>query len=301
MRAWLDAHRQAAVVAARRLAATPLTTLLGALVIGIALALPGTGQMVLINVAPLARGGSASPELSLFMAPGTERREVAEVEARLQRHAGVQAWRFVSRDAALKRLRATPALGEALDALPGNPLPDAFIVVPRSQAPSDLAVLRAEFAGYPKVEHAQLDSQWANKLDALLALARQVVALLAGLLGVALVAVTFNTIRLQVLTQQAEIELSRLLGATDAFIRRPFYYFAAFQGMAGGAVAWGLVLACTVLLRTPATRLAELYGVSFSLSPLPLPESAGLLLLATTLGWVGARLSLSRHLRDNNL
>jgi cell division transport system permease protein len=144
----------------------------------------------------------------------------------------------------------------------------------------------------------QLDSAWVKKLDALLRLARLAVILLAAVLGVALVAVTFNTIRLQILTQQEEIEVSRLLGATDAFIRRPFYYFGALQGLAGGLVAWSTVLIATLLLRGPVADLAGLYGIEFALHILPLADSVVLFGLAALLGWAGAWLSLTRHLRN---
>jgi cell division transport system permease protein len=123
------------------------------------------------------------------------------------------------------------------------------------------------------------------------------VTLLAAVLGVALVAVTFNTIRLQILTQEAEIEVSRLLGATDTFIRRPFFYFGALQGLAGGGVAWCAALGASLLLRAPVSELASLYGIEFTLHIFPLADSALLFGLAALLGWAGAWLSLTRYLR----
>jgi cell division transport system permease protein len=193
-------------------------------------------------------------------------------------------------------MRTSGGLGDVLDSLPRNPFPDAYIVIPRDQSPEEMEHLRAEFAKYPKVEHVQLDSSWVKKLHSLLGLVRLALGFLAGLLGVALVAVTFNAIRLQVLTQDAEIELSRLLGATDAFVRRPFYYFGALQGLAGGLVAWVIVLAGALLLQQPVGELAGLYGLSISLQGLPLSDSLALLGFATLLGWLGAWLSLNSHL-----
>jgi len=206
--------------------------------------------------------------------------------------------RLVPREETLRRLKDSEGLSEVIESLPRNPFPDAFVVVPSDEAPEALEAMRAEFVKYPKVEHVQLDSAWVKKLDAFLRLARLAVTLLAALLGVALIAVTFNTIRLQILTQGAEIEVSRLLGATDAFIRRPFYYFGALQGLAGGLVAWGTVLIAALLLRGPVADLAYLYGIEFALHILPLSDSALLFGLAALLGWAGAWLSLSRHLRD---
>lgn len=296
MNEWLRAHREAAFAAGRRLAAAPVSTLLGALVIGIALALPAGGEMLLGNLSRLARHAGATPQLSLFMASDASRKDSSEVESRLRRHAEVREVRFVAREAALKRFKAA-TMGEVIESLPRNPFPDAFVVVPHTSRPEAMERLRGEFARYPKVEHAQLDSAWASRLDAFLRLARLAIAFLAGLLGVALVAVTFNTIRMQILTQAAEIELSRLLGATDAFIRRPFHYFGALQGLAGGLVAWGIVRAGTLLLDGPAANLALLYTIDFQISTLPWQDSLSLLGFATVLGSLGAQLSLYRHLR----
>ncbi len=298
MKGWLLHHRQAAEQALRRLAATPVNTLLGALVLGIALSLPAGGEMALANFHRLAQRIAATPQISVFMALDATRRDAADIESRLRKHAQTREVRFVPREDTLKRLKASEGLGEVIVSLPRNPFPDAFVVVPRGESPEELEHMRTEFAQYPKVEHVQLDSAWVKKLDALLRLVRLALALLATVLGMALVAVTFNTIRLQILTQEAEIEVSRLLGATDAFIRRPFYYFGALQGLAGGLVAWGAVLIATLLLRGPVAELATLYGIEFALHILPLADTALLFGLATLLGWAGAWLSLSRHLLD---
>ncbi len=297
MKGWLLHHRQAAAQAWRRLAATPLNTLLGALVLGIALALPAGGEMMLANFQRLAQRIAATPQISVFMALDAAKKDVAEVESLLRRHPQTSKVRLVPREETLRRLKGSEGLEEVIESLPRNPFPDAFVVAPRDEAPEALEAMRAEFVHYPKVEHVQLDSAWVRKLDALLRLVRLAISLLAIVLGVALVAVTFNTIRLQILTQDAEIEVSRLLGATDAFIRRPFYYFGALQGLAGGLAAWLAVLCATFLLRGPVSELAGLYGIEFTLHILPLADSVLLFGLAAFLGWAGAWLSLQRHLR----
>jgi cell division transport system permease protein len=296
MKGWLLHHRQAGSQALRRLASTPLNTLLGALVLGIALALPAGGQMLLANFQRLAQRIAATPQISVFMALDAAKSDVAEVESRLRKHALTREVRLVQREDTLKRFKENEGLAEVIESLPRNPFPDAFVVVPRDEVPAALEAMRETFAKYPRVEHVQLDSAWVKKLDALLRLAHLAVTLLAAVLGVALVAVTFNTIRLQVLTQREEMEVSRLLGATDAYIRRPFLYFGALQGLAGGCVAWLAVLGATFLLRGPVGEVAGLYGIEFSLHILPLPETALLFGLAALLGWLGAWLSLDRNL-----
>ena len=298
MKGWLLHHRKAAEQALRRMATTPVNTLLGALVVGIALALPAGGKMLLANFQHLAQSIAAAPQVSVFMALDAGKKDTADIESQLSKHPQAREVRPVPREETLRRLKESEGLGEVIESLPRNPFPDAFVVIPRTGTPETLEGMRAEFAKYPKVEHVQLDSAWVNKLDALLRLAQLAVTLLAAVLGLALVAVTFNTIRLQILTQGAEIEVSRLLGATDAFIRRPFYYFGALQGLTGGAVAWLAVLFATLLLREPVTELASLYGIALSLSVLPLADSTLLFGLAALLGWAGAWLSLYRHLRD---
>ena len=298
MKGWLLHHKQASSQALRRLAGTPLNTLLGALVLGIALALPAAGEMLLANFLRLAQRVAATPQISVFMALDAAKVEVAEIESLLRKHPQTREVRLVQREDTLKRFKESEGLAEVLESLPRNPFPDAFVVVPRDESPAGLEAMRADFAKYRRVEHVQLDSAWVKKLDALLRLARLAVTLLAAVLGVALVAVTFNTIRLQILTQQQEIEVSRLLGATDAFIRRPFYYFGALQGLAGGLVAWSAVLIATLLLRGPVADLAALYGIEFALHILPFVDSVLLFGLASLLGWAGAWLSLTRHLRN---
>jgi cell division transport system permease protein len=298
MKGWLLHHRQAAAQAFRRLSATPLNTLLGALVLGIALGLPAGGEMLLANFLRLAQRVAATPQISVFMALDAAKKEIAEIESLLRKHPQTREVRLVQREDTLKRFKESEGLAEVIESLPRNPFPDAFVVVPRDESSAALEAMRAEFAKYPRVEHVQLDSAWVKKLDALLRLARLAVTLLAAVLGIALVAVTFNTIRLQILTQQEEIEVSRLLGATDAFIRRPFYYFGALQGLAGGLVAWSAVLIATLLLRGPVADLAALYGIEFALHILPLADSVLLFGLAALLGWAGAWLSLTRHLRN---
>lgn len=298
MKVWLVQHRRALVQAVRRLVVTPVNTLFGVLVVGITLALPAGGEMLLASVLAFGRHVAATPQISIFLAPDAAPEDASEIEQRLKLQQGIEEYHFVSRDETLKRFRENQGLADVLDELPGNPFPDAFIVTTRDRDPDRLEALRSAAAAWPKVEHAQLDSAWAKRLDALLRLSRLAVALLAAVLGVAIVAVTFNTIRLQILTQRAEVDVSRLLGATDGYIRRPFYYFGALQGLLGGAVAWLLVAGAVQVLREPFAEFAGLYGTNLTLQPLPLEQSLVLIGFAGLLGWLGARLSVSRHLRS---
>ena len=296
MKAWLTHHNAAFVSALRRLWSTPLNTLLSLLVIGIALTLPGFGYVMLDNLRDLGRNASSVQQISLFMQIDASKKDVAEIETRL-RQAPNSTWRFVPKEDALKQMQAGEGMAEIVASLPRNPLPDAFIIEPANVEPEKLEILRREISSWPKVAHVQLDSAWVKRFDAFLKLGKLALWMLASVFGAGLVAVTFNTIRLQVMAQAAEIEVARMIGATDAFIRRPFYYYGALQGALGGLLAALLVLGALRLLAGPVGDLAALYGGSFSLRA---PGWSTLGLLAgggAFLGWLGAQLSVSLSLR----
>ena len=297
MKVWLDHHRQAGLLALRRLAGAPVNSLLSLLAIGIALALPAGGQMLLANALQLAGTASAAPQISIFMAANAERQAAIEIESRLGKLGGVKQSRFVAREETLARMKTNPGLRDVIEALPANPFPDAFVVTAADERPEAMEKLAVEFRQWPKVEHVQLDSAWVRRLDALLKLGRKAVMLLSALLGAGLIAISFNIIRMQVLTHRAEIEVSQLLGATDGFIRRPFLYYGVLLGLGGGVVAWLLVGAATLWLRTPLSELVRLYDLTVVLQSLGARDSALLLGFAAGLGWVGAMISLRQHLK----
>lgn len=294
---WFYLHGRAISIALRRLASQPVGTLLSALVVGIALSLPAAGYLLLDNVASLARGVSGSPEISIFLSRDTGKEAVRALDQRLAADDEVSSYVFVARDEALRQLERG-GLGDVLGGLTENPLPDAFVVTPRAADPELYQSLLARFGEWAEAEHVQLDSAWVERLHALISLGKSAVLLLALLLGVALVIVTFNTIRLQILTQRHEIDVSRLLGATDPFIRRPFYWFGCLQGMLGGLVALATVWLAVKALAEPVEGLAATYGAVFSLTGPGMPESLALIAFAALLGWCGSELSVRRHLRE---
>jgi cell division transport system permease protein len=291
--AWLRQHRQAFGAALRRLARA--AGLLSALVIGVALALPAGSYALLESLRGLSARLTLEPQVSVFLPLEAKRADADALGARLRADSRVGAVRFVSREEALKELKQVQGISEVVDAIGRNPLPDAFVVSARVEAVEALA---ADLGRLPGVAHVQADAAWARRLAALERIGRVGLALLAGLLGAALVAVTFNTIRLQILTQREEIEVSKLIGATDAFIRRPFYYFGLLQGLAGGVFALAIVAGALALLNREVQPLAASYGSAFRFA-FPAPGDAlAIVLFAAALGWLGAQLSVSRHLRD---
>jgi cell division transport system permease protein len=296
MKAWLWHHFDAFGRTITRLARTPVSTLLSIGVIGIALALPVGLYVGLVNVQNLTRSLAADPELSVFLDLDAAPADVKRIEARIRSHPEVRGSRFVPRDQALKELKANSGLADVVDSLPQNPLPDAFVVSPRERGAQPMEKLRDEMRGWPKVSHVQLDAAWAQRLEAGLKLARLAIWLLAALLAFALVTVTFNTIRLQILTRREEIEVSKLIGATDAYIRRPFLYFGALQGAGGAAVAWLVVWGSIVYLNGALGEVSRLYGTRFELLALEPADTLSLLAFSAGLGWLGSWLSVNQHL-----
>lgn len=294
---WLSHQWKAFRLALARLVAAPLGTGLSVMGIGIALALPAGGLLLLDHVAALGRGAAATPQLTVFMTVAADRQAGRDIEARLKSRTEVSRTDFLEREATLARMKTSAGLGDVIAALPANPFPDAIVATLADDRPAVLESLAAEVRKWPRVEHVQSDADWAQRLAAFVRLARNGLLLLACLLGVGLVTITFNTIRMQVLTCRAEIELSRLLGATNAFIRRPFLWYGTLLGLAGGGAAWLIIAGAVLWLRLPVAELAQLYGFDLTLAP-PEPAQTGMLLgLAALLGWFGAALSLRQQLR----
>jgi cell division transport system permease protein len=295
---WLSYQYRALAVAARRLFAQPLVTLLTALALGVAISLPAGLYLVLDNVERLAGSLPTQPEISVYLAPDAEAAQRNALAAALRKHPRIAAARFVPRDEALKTLAESYGLADVIDSLDKNPLPDAWIVIPRVADGAALTALKAELQKLPGVAEVQTDSAWAERLAAALALGKTVVMLLATLFGIALVAISGNAIRALILTKRDEIEVSRLIGATDRYIRRPFLFLGALQGFFGGLMAVGVLAVAGMLLRPAVGRLAALYGSQYQLRPPSLIE-IGIVLAATTLlGVLGAWLAVAHTLRQ---
>jgi cell division transport system permease protein len=294
---WLNQHFHALHVSLKRLARNPLATLLSALVIALAAGLPAFGYVLLANIAQLAGRAAPEPQLSLFMDARASDADAQAIEAKLKAHSAVASVRFIARADALKELKAS-AIGDVVQALEHNPLPHAFVVRATDAKPQALRALRDEIAQWPQIEHTQLDADWAQKLDAMLALGKKLTLGFAVVLGIALVSVIGNTIRLQILNQREEIEVSKLIGATNAFVRRPFLYFGALEGLLGALLAFALVAAGIYALNRGAAELTRLYASDFALRLPDLSHIAGLFGVVAAIGWLGALISVSLYLRD---
>jgi cell division transport system permease protein len=302
MNIWFRQHRFALGAALSHLRKAPGSFLFNVLVVAVALALPFAGVTLLDNVRPLSEELSVDPEISLFLKADTPRDQAQALAPQLQQilrgsHAKVS---FVPREQALASLKEKSGLTDVIETLGDNPLPDSYVMKLEGFASTADATrvdgLAEQMRALPGVDAVQVDSAWVKRLAALLGVLRLALLLLAITLGVVVIAVVFNTIRLQVLTQREEIAVSKLLGATDNFIHRPFYYTGALLGLCAGAVALGAVTLALRPLNTAIAEFARLYASEFQLTPLPPLGMAALLAISAGLGLVGAMLSVQRHL-----
>ena len=298
MIAWLSINFHVLVSTLKKLAKSPFSSFFSICVMGLALSLPAGIYVLVENLESLSKTFTTPPQISLFLERDASRSEVAEIGERLKRDSMVDHFRFVSKEDAMKAFQKDEEFSDVASSLNRNPLPDAYVVYAAKSG--DLEAMRSQMKAWPRVEHVQLDSDWAKKLESILKLGHVSAAILAVLLGLALVFVTFNTIRLQILTQKDEIEVAKLIGATNTFIRRPFLYLGALQGLAGGWAAWLIVSAGLHFLNDAIAEVAQLYSSRFILHNLGLGESIALSLLSACLGWLGAWLSATRHLWRQN-
>ena len=295
MIAWLQHQKYALTSSLRRLGAQPVATLLTALAMGVAISLPSGLYLVLGNLNQLAGNLPAQPEISVFLDADISKTQQQAIAARLKQ-ADIAHARLVLKDEALAALSASQDLSDITAGLTQNPLPDAWVVQPQDPSRLSLARVSDELKQLPGVAETHLDSQWADRLQAALAIGHTGVWVLAGLFAIALLAISGNAIRAQVLSRRDEIHVSRLIGATNHYIRRPFLYLGALQGLLGGMAAGGVLAIAGWMLHAPVENMAGLYGSAFQLLPPTFTEIALVLGLTTLSGWLGAWISVTRTL-----
>jgi cell division transport system permease protein len=299
---WFRQHRYALSAALVHLRRSPGSFLFNIIVVAIALALPFTGVTLLDNVRPMSEQLSVDPEISVFLKQDTPRDQAEGLSTQLRQTLPDKQAKIIfnSRETALASLRETSGLADVLTTLGENPLPDSYVLkldaFRLAQSGGDVDALAEQIRALPGVDTVQVDSAWVKRLAALLNIMHLGLLLLALTLGTVVVAVIFNTIRLQVLTQREEIMVSKLIGATDSFIHRPFYYTGALLGLCAGGVALGVVALALHPLNSAIAEFAKLYASEFQLMPLQPLAMALLLALSAGLGLIAALLSVQRHL-----
>ncbi|MGC4029003.1 MAG: permease-like cell division protein FtsX [Steroidobacteraceae bacterium] len=298
MTGWLTRHLQAMLFAAGRLARTPLATGFTVLVIAIALTLPTALGLIITSVRTATGDFASAVDMTVYFKQGVTLEKAQQLAKNARARSGVDRVTLVSADEALKSFREQSGFGAALDVLGENPLPHALDIRPDadSASPQQMESLRRYLAAWPEVEMVQVDSEWVVRLNAILDLLRRLVTGTAVLLGVGVLAVIGNTIRLEIYNRRAEIEVTKLVGGSNAFVRRPFLYTGLFYGLLGAGLATLLLVVALQLLAGPVGRLAASYGSSFHLLNPGWREVGSLLGIGAVLGMAGAWMAASRHL-----
>lgn len=297
MKNWLRQHRIAFQRTLGAMARQPVTHIFNLLVIGIAAAFPLVLWLAVSSVAGVIEKMPVEPQLTAFLRSSVTADEAQALRDWAGKDSRLASHRYISKEDALKDLQASSGFADLIAGLPSNPLPDAIVFTAKENKSSSLEALQKELSVKAGVEEVQLDSAWARRLENMVALGRAIFEALAVLLGAALVLITGNTIRMQILTRHEEIEVAKLIGATDAFIRRPFIHFAAAQGLFGGLFACGISWLIIGRLNPAVSDLATAYGQQFSLLT---PSWSNLLLVCsftTSLCLAGAWIAVWRHLR----
>jgi cell division transport system permease protein len=299
MRAWFGRHAQTFVGSLGRVVQHPLAAAMTMAVIGVALALPLLLNVMLQNSRAATANWNQVFDISVYLVkkPGGSRTQA--LVKQLRTRADVASVRVITAEEALIQFRSTSGFGTALDALGDNPLPDTVVVTPSLSAsnPPGTLSLKNAIAAMPDVQTVQIDSEWVERLTAMLAILRRVIWLTGALLGLGVVLVVGNTIRLDILNRRAEIEVMKLVGATDGFARRPFLYSGVWYGLGGGLLAVLLVAGSVAALAGPVARLAGLYGSSLKLTGLGFGSGLAVMGASIGLGWLGSWLAATRHIR----
>ena len=294
---WLRLQLNALTEAIRRIAGQPVASALSILVLATAIALPAVAAVALRSLGAAASGIDTDPHVNVYLGLDASDEDVKRIEQALRSHAQAASVRFIPRDQALAELKATTHLAEILATLDRNPLPHAFTVRVRTTDSGRIGQLRSDWSRLPKVDQVLADFEWSERLGRWVRFGNR--ALLAAwiLLGAAVAFVVGHLIRLQVLTHREEIEVSQLVGATAADVRRPFLYHGAAQGLLAGAAAVGLAAALAAWTSYELRALAPSYASELKVVFLSLTESWGVAMAAAALGFSGAWIAVSRELK----
>jgi len=314
-------HAYALVYSLGQISRAPLSSVMTVMVIGITLALPTVLYIALQNAQQLTAGLDNVAQMSVFLKKEIRDQNITDnnitgnnttdnnvtgnnitgivtgLAEQLRRNPDIATLEIITPDQALEEFRRSSGFGDALRALDENPLPFVLVIKPTHAHPDVVARLQTTLEKLPETDFVQLDMQWLQRLYAVLGIAQRGAAILAGLLSLAVLLIVGNTIRQGIHSNRDEIIITKLVGATDAFVRRPFLYAGIWYGLLGGLLAWLLVSVAFGLLAEPVQHLSALYGNTFALNGLDITSTLLLLLTATLLGLLGSWLAVGRYLR----
>ncbi|MCG8370085.1 MAG: permease-like cell division protein FtsX [Proteobacteria bacterium] len=295
---WLTRHASTSIGALGRLVRHPFSSLMIVLVIAVTLALPAAIHLVVKNARAISGSWDNALDFSVFLNRGMSESDAEGLGRLIGQRADVASVTFVSAAEALDDFKEQSGFGEALDQLPDNPLPHTLVVRPSpGNTAASMVLLQEELANLPETEHVQVDTGWIQRFHAILDIVRQAIAIGAVLLGVAIVVIIGNTIRLDIENRREEIEVTKLIGASNAFVRRPFLWTGFWYGLFGGGLALALVRYGLFLLEGPVARLAGLYQSKVAMTAMTPSEAGAIVGIGVLLGLVGSWFTAARHMR----
>jgi len=293
-------HMQAFLSSLGKLARSPLATALTLLVIALALALPAALRVFVSNAQAATGNFANAVDMSVYLKTDVPLAKAEQLRQAARQRPDVATVTLIPAEEGLKEFRTYSGFGDALAALKENPLPHVLHVRPKTEYASSSALegLRHYFSAWPEVDLVQVDAEWVLRFNAILEVLRRLLLMAAAVLGLGVLAVIGNTIRLEIQARRAEIEVTKLVGGSNSFVRRPFLYTGVLYGLFGALLAWGIVALSTVVLSQPVATLARLYGSRYELMG-PTPDDVAILLAAgVVLGWLGAWIAAARHLAN---
>jgi cell division transport system permease protein len=296
MNQWLNQHIQPLKMVLVRMRQNLLGTVLICCVMGVTLSLPTILFTIVDNLSQVTGNVASKPQLSLFLKLDASNSKKQAISEQLKKRADIAKYEFLNKESAWEQLQQNANTADISASLNKNPLPDAFFVTPKDLKPDNVNRLQQEMQQWDGVELAQVDANWIKRLDTVLMLGKKAIFVLVVLLGFALIAIIGNTIRLQIMTQLEEIEVSKLIGATNQFIRRPFLYAGTLYGLGGGLAAWLIVIGVVTFFNTSVTEIADSYASQFRLSMPNSTITLVMLLSAVCLGWLGSFVAVTRSL-----
>lgn len=295
---WVSSHVSTAIGALGRLLRQPFSSLMIILVIAVTLALPAAINLVVKNARTVSGSWDNALDFSVFLEPQVSLSEAEALARLIGQRADIETVELISADDALAEFKRQSGFAEALDQLPDNPLPHALVVRPSaSNTSASLILLQEEIGNLPESDYVQVDTEWVQRFHAILDIVRQAIAIGAALLAVAIVVIIANTIRLDIENRREEIEVTKLIGATNGFVRRPFLWTGFWYGLLGGLMALALVQYGLYLLEGPVARLSGLYQSNIAVVSLDLGEGTVIIGIGVFLGLFASWFTAARHMR----
>ena len=295
---WFTRHISTAVGSLGRLFRQPFASLMIVLVIAVTLAIPAALNLVVKNAQSVSAGWDNALDFSVYLRRNVSAADAANLASRIQQRADVEAVQLITASDALAEFKAQSGFGAALDHLTENPLPHTLVVRPgpTNTGPS-MILLQEELGNLPEADAVQVDTEWVQRFHAILDILRRAIVIGASLLGIAIVIIIGNTIRLDIQNRREEIEVTKLIGASNAFVRRPFLWSGFWYGLFGGLLAVGLVHYGLYLLEQPVARLAGLYQSGIVVMSLSVRETLAVIGIGVALGLIGSWFAATRHMR----